>query len=152
MDSVLRRPPSGLTRWQAKNYAVPAPLQVFRTYNASVTLDRLLWSNEDGLPGDGIAREGTVELKKASYDRANKEVSGRLAAVPPWQVGAPNCPDSRESRMDTGRFPGPAFRCAAKAASSHWSCLDASSAPGSRAYDRPTPLACQPAIIMNDYR
>ena len=47
---------------------------MFRTYNASVTLDRLLWSNEDGLPGDGIAREGTVDLKKASYDRANKEV------------------------------------------------------------------------------
>ncbi len=49
-------------------------VQVFRTYNASVTLDRLLWSNEDGLPGDGIAHEGTVDLKKASYDRANKEV------------------------------------------------------------------------------
>ena len=49
-------------------------LQVFRTYNASVTLDRLLWSNKDGLPGDGIAAEGTVDAKKASYDRANKEV------------------------------------------------------------------------------
>ena len=49
-------------------------MQVFRTYNASVTLDRLLWSNEDGQPGDGIAHEGTVDLKKASYDRANKEV------------------------------------------------------------------------------
>ena len=51
-------------------------VQVFRTYNASVTLDRLLWSNEDGTPGNGIAVDGTVDAKKASYDRANKEARG----------------------------------------------------------------------------
>ena len=54
-------------------------IQVFRTYNASVTLDRLLWSNEDGTPSDGIAADGTVDAKKASYDRANKEV--RLSGI-----------------------------------------------------------------------
>ena len=47
-----------------------------------MTLDRLLWSNEDGQPGDGIAQEGTVDLKKASYDRANKEVSRLLISYP----------------------------------------------------------------------
>ena len=57
-----------------------ANTQVFRTYNASVTLDRLLWSNEDGTPGDGIAEDGTVDAKKASYDRANKEVRHGAAA------------------------------------------------------------------------
>ena len=39
--------------------------QVFRTYNASITLDSLL--------AEAMA-EDTVEGKKAAYDRANKEV------------------------------------------------------------------------------
>jgi hypothetical protein len=55
-------------------------VQVFRTYNASVTLDRLLWSNEDGTPGDGIAADGTIAAKKASYDRANTEARHEPAA------------------------------------------------------------------------
>ncbi len=40
-------------------------VKVFRTYNASITLDRLLWepSNSE-----------VIDAKKADYDRANKEV------------------------------------------------------------------------------
>ena len=42
------------------------PDQVFRTYNASITLDALL--NKE-------STATTVDEKKAEYDRANKEVS-----------------------------------------------------------------------------
>lgn len=58
-------------------------LQVFRTYNASITLDRLLFEMEEG---GGVGHHGqsycsrTLEAKKADYDRANKEVSPRLGA------------------------------------------------------------------------
>lgn len=45
----------------------PCP-QVFRTYNASITLDRLLHDMEQA------SRAVTVDEKKAEYDRANKEV------------------------------------------------------------------------------
>jgi DNA topoisomerase-1 len=38
---------------------------VFRTYNASITLDRLL----------ADTKEGTVQEKKAQYEVANKEVA-----------------------------------------------------------------------------
>lgn len=41
-------------------------VKVFRTYNASITLDRLLWEPNDD--------SETVEHRKADYDRANKEV------------------------------------------------------------------------------
>lgn len=57
-----------------------ACLQVFRTYNASITLDRLLNEMEEGA---GVGHDGapyvskTFDEKKADYDRANKEV-GRL--------------------------------------------------------------------------
>lgn len=53
-------------------------IQVFRTYNASITLDKLLTEMEEGA---GIGHDGepyvsrTMEEKKADYDRANKEVS-----------------------------------------------------------------------------
>lgn len=40
-------------------------VKVFRTYNASITLDGLLYSESDA---------DTVEAKKVEYDRANKEV------------------------------------------------------------------------------
>ena len=40
-------------------------VKVFRTYNASITLDRLLWEPSDSQ---------VVDAKKADYDRANKEV------------------------------------------------------------------------------
>ena len=40
-------------------------VKVFRTYNASITLDRLLWEPSDS---------EVVDAKKADYDRANKEV------------------------------------------------------------------------------
>lgn len=40
-------------------------VKVFRTYNASITLDRLLFK-------ESVSQ--TVEEKKADYDRANKEV------------------------------------------------------------------------------
>lgn len=42
---------------------------MFRTYNASITLDRLLREME--VKSDSV----TVDQKKADYDRANKEVS-----------------------------------------------------------------------------
>ena len=45
------------------------PEQVFRTYNASITLDALL--NKE-------STATTVDEKKAEYDRANKEVSSHL--------------------------------------------------------------------------
>ena len=41
-------------------------VKVFRTYNASITLDRLLWEEKP--------LSKTVEEKKADYDLANKEV------------------------------------------------------------------------------
>lgn len=40
-------------------------VKVFRTYNASITLDRLLWEPSDS---------EVLDAKKADYDRANKEV------------------------------------------------------------------------------
>jgi hypothetical protein len=46
-------------------------VKVFRTYNASITLDRLLHK-------DSVSQ--TLEEKKADYDLANKEVS-RLAPI-----------------------------------------------------------------------
>ncbi len=43
--------------------------QVFRTYNASITLDKLLYEQEP------TRRDGaSVDEKKADYDTANKEV------------------------------------------------------------------------------
>jgi Eukaryotic DNA topoisomerase I, catalytic core len=55
---------------------------VFRTYNASVTLDRLLTEQEQEQTEAAEAAEGTrqrlesptVDKRKADYDRANKEV------------------------------------------------------------------------------
>lgn len=41
-------------------------VKVFRTYNASITLDRLLWEQ--------APLSKTVDEKKADYDLANKEV------------------------------------------------------------------------------
>ena len=43
-------------------------VKVFRTYNASITLNRLLYK-------ESVSQ--TVEEKKADYDRANKEVRFR---------------------------------------------------------------------------
>jgi hypothetical protein len=51
-------------------YCTAVP-QVFRTYNASITLDRLL-AEDSG--------EETVDGKAAEYNRANKEV-GRLVLL-----------------------------------------------------------------------
>ena len=47
-------------------------VKVFRTYNASITLDRLLWepSNSE-----------VIDAKKADYDRANKEVLHSFALL-----------------------------------------------------------------------
>lgn len=41
-------------------------VKVFRTYNASITLDRLVWEPSDS---------EVIDAKKADYDRANKEVN-----------------------------------------------------------------------------
>ena len=46
-----------------------APSQVFRTYNASITLDRLLREQDEVRQ-----RSMPTEEKKAEYDLANKEV------------------------------------------------------------------------------
>lgn len=53
-------------------------VKVFRTYNASITLDRLLW--------EPSGASETVEQRKADYDRANKEVCG-LCGETAWGVG-----------------------------------------------------------------
>ena len=45
-------------------------VKVFRTYNASITLDRLVWEPSDS---------EVVDAKKADYDRANKEVPTQLS-------------------------------------------------------------------------
>lgn len=53
-------------------------VKVFRTYNASITLDKLLVEMEEG---GGVGHRGeaycsrSLEAKKADYDRANKEVA-----------------------------------------------------------------------------
>jgi hypothetical protein len=48
---------------------------VFRTYNASITLDRLLCEMEEAEEdSDHPYSSKTLEVKKADYDRANKEV------------------------------------------------------------------------------
>lgn len=59
----------------------PTHLQVFRTYNASIVLDRLLTGEVDS---------ESVEAKKAAYDTANKEVAvlcNHQRAVPKGHVG-----------------------------------------------------------------
>jgi DNA topoisomerase-1 len=52
--------------------------QVFRTYNASITLDRLLSEMEEA---EDAYVDKTVDAKKADYDRANKEVRPVAAFV-----------------------------------------------------------------------
>ena len=51
-------------------------VKVFRTYNASITLDRLLYK-------DSVSQ--TLEEKKADYDRANKEVRLRCNEMRPMR-------------------------------------------------------------------
>lgn len=56
-------------------------VKVFRTYNASITLDRLLWEPSDS---------EVIDAKKADYDRANKEVAilcNHQRAVPKGHAG-----------------------------------------------------------------
>ena len=48
--------------------------KVFRTYNASITLDRLLKKGEE----NNQLSKMTLEQKLAEYQRANKEVTGTL--------------------------------------------------------------------------
>lgn len=57
-------------------------VKVFRTYNASITLNRLLFES---------ISEGsvTVDQRKADYDRANKEVSP--LALLSWPSGPACC-------------------------------------------------------------
>ena len=57
-----------------KPEALSPELQVFRTYNASIVLDELLWKAAD--------ESETPDEKKADYDRANKEV-GLIAQPSP---------------------------------------------------------------------
>lgn len=47
-------------------------VKVFRTYNASITLDRLVWEPSDS---------EVVDAKKADYDRANKEVHAHSLTI-----------------------------------------------------------------------
>lgn len=53
---------------ELKNIMEGLSVKVFRTYNASIVLDRLL--HEMHITSKAL----TVEAKKADYDRANKEV------------------------------------------------------------------------------
>ena len=65
-------------------------VKVFRTYNASVTLDRLLAERAAELARAAGGRAQTVDEKKADYDRANKEVAvlcNHQRAVPKGHAG-----------------------------------------------------------------
>lgn len=53
---------------ELKNIMDGLSVKVFRTYNASITLDRLLRELE------ASSTSTTVDEKKADYDKANKEV------------------------------------------------------------------------------
>lgn len=66
-------------------------MQVFRTYNASITLDRLLSEMEEA-EEDAYAAK-SVDAKKADYDRANKEVCGVVWLLAVWlqEVAALQC-------------------------------------------------------------
>ena len=52
-------------------------VKVFRTYNASITLDRLVWEPSDS---------EVVDAKKADYDRANKEVLSNWLSQTPYSA------------------------------------------------------------------
>lgn len=54
-----------------KNFMPGLSAKVFRTYNASLTLDRLLHESETDTGG----ADATLVLKTAEYHRANKEVA-----------------------------------------------------------------------------
>ena len=77
-------------RTQLRTFGAAA--QVFRTYNASVTLDRLLTEQEqelaEGLEAAGGSRQRpespTVDKRKADYDRANKEARDKLPGSLAW--------------------------------------------------------------------
>ena len=69
-------------------------VKVFRTYNASVTLDRLLHEHESALRAAG-GRAQTVDEKKADYDRANKEV----AVLCNHQRSVPKTHDAQMDKM-----------------------------------------------------
>ena len=58
-------PPTSLHLFDGNICGIICALQVFRTYNASITLDTLL----------AETKEGTIPEKKAQYDAANKEVA-----------------------------------------------------------------------------
>ena len=64
-----------------KNLMDGLSVKVFRTYNASVTLDRLLFELEASSSAE------SVDEKKADYDKANKEVGPLLCfTLPGWAV------------------------------------------------------------------
>jgi len=71
-------------------------VKVFRTYNASVTLDRLLVEAEarEGGP-EAYADDRGVDEKKADYDRANKEV----AVLCNHQRSVPKTHDDQMARL-----------------------------------------------------
>ena len=54
-------------------------MQVFRTYNASITLDALLHKESTAV---------SVDERKAEYDRANKEVR-RIVSCHPQMITSP---------------------------------------------------------------
>ena len=74
-------------------------VQVFRTYNASVTLDRLLTEQEQeqseavqaGEAAGQRLESPTVDKRKADYDRANKEASGKLQGRVVWLLPLEPC-------------------------------------------------------------
>ena len=70
-------------------------VKVFRTYNASVTLDRLLAERAAELARAAGGRAQTVDEKKADYDRANKEV----AVLCNHQRSVPKTHDAQMDKM-----------------------------------------------------
>lgn len=67
------------------------PSQVFRTYNASITLDRLLAEGEEA----ASAEAETVEGRVADYNRANKEVG--------WHAVRALCMPARRNALSRRR-------------------------------------------------
>ena len=80
---------------ELKNLMDGLSVKVFRTYNASITLDRLLAEMET------TSKAITVEEKKADYDRANKEVSA-LRDTRKWRREDLVCRLRRLRKMEKG--------------------------------------------------
>ncbi|GBF98695.1 DNA topoisomerase-like [Raphidocelis subcapitata] len=86
----------GLSVKELKGLMDGLSVKVFRTYNASITLDRLLAETEDA------SAATTVDEKKAEYDRANKEARflGGVAILCNHQRSVPKTHGTQMEKMN----------------------------------------------------